>query len=236
MKHLLSIALLFIGNAAFAQMPPPPPAPIRMISVSGEAHGQFAPDQAVLSLSLISHNPNLVAAKKENDGKLDKLVAIAREFKIAKEDIAASNVSISPEYKYDNNQQQFVGYMVNRSVTLTLQELAIHERVLSAIVDAEIDQVNGIEFTLKNPEDAAMKLRAKAVANAKATAEALAQAAGVKLGQPIAISEGGASMPMPPQAMMAMRADVAMEKSSVAPSLPGLIKLSQSVNVTFGLE
>jgi uncharacterized protein YggE len=236
MKYLLCMIAILLPWQAFAQMPPPPPpGPMRMISVTGEAHEELAPDQAILTVSLSNRDFNLANAKKQNDAQVEKLVTIARDFKIPKDKIATSNVYISPEYRYDNNRQEFIGYVVSRTFTVTMDDISIHERVLSAIVDAKIDQVNGVQFNLKNSEDIAMKLRAKAVANAKAKADALAGAAGVKVGQAIAISEGSAVMPMPPMPMMAMARDMS-EKSSVAPSLPGMISVSQSVSVTFALE
>jgi uncharacterized protein YggE len=75
--------------------------------------------------------------------------------------------------------------------------------------------------------------------NAKAKAEALAVAAGVKLGKPFSIQASGGYMPPPMPmmrgAMMAM-ADGGMEKSSVAPSLPGMVEIRETVNVVFVLE
>jgi uncharacterized protein len=230
--------LLLLPLAASAQMPPPPPAPPRMITVSGEASDRFSPDQAILSLSLVSRDPSLARAKEENDGQVKKLVGIAQELNIPKEKIATSSVSISPEYRYDNNRQQFVGYMVTRSFQVTITDLSIHERVLSAIVDAKIDQVNNVEFSLAEPETHAAKVRIKAYENARAKASALAAAAGVKLGQPINITAGGTPPPMPVPMMMSAKAfgGDALREQSVAPSLPGMITLSESLSVTFTLE
>lgn len=237
MKPLLALIVAFFAiSEAYAQMPPPPH--MRMISVSGEAKEELSPDQATLNASLISRAPVLNEAKKHNDGLMEKLVGIAKEFKIAREKINASNVYISPEYRYEDNsgKQIFTGYVVNRSVAITMDDMSIHERVLSALIDAKIDQVGGVQFTLKNPEEVEMKLRTKAIANARAKAESMAQAAGAKLGQVIAISESGAAMPHPPMPMHSMAMMDTAEKASVAPSLPGQLTMSQSVNVTFGLE
>ena len=239
MKPLLSLLAVFLlVSPAFAQMMPPPPP--RMVSVSGEAKEQLAPDQAILNASLVSKFPTLIEAKKHNDGLMEKLVNIAKEYKIPQQKINASNVYISPEYRYDNptGKQQFVGYVVNRSVAITMDDITVHERVLSALIDAKIDQVGGVQFTLKDPEAVGQRLREKAVANAKARAEALTRAAGVKLGPAMTISDSGNSMPYPqPMPMMAMARGAEMaDSASVAPSLPGLIEVRQNVQVTFGLE
>jgi len=222
--------LCLLTQEAFAQMPPTP----RMITVSGEASEQVAPDRAILTVSLVSKNRDLNITKRENDQMVEKLVAIAREFKIAKEKIATSGVYISPEYNYVQNKQQFIGYTVNRTLRITMDDISIHERVLSAIVDAKIDQVNGVEFALADPEKLVKNVRVKAVENARAKAQALAEAAGTKLGQVMNISTVDSGVMLPPRPMTAMRAEMA--DSSVAPSLPGMIDLRESVTVSYALE
>lgn len=240
MKNLLIglLASLFLSSAAHAQMPPPPPPqPPRTITVSGESHAEYTPDQAILAVSLVSKDKNLKIAKKNNDALVEKLVAIAKELGIPREKMATSSVNIAPEYRYDNEarQQYFVGYMVSRSLRITMNATDQPEPMLSAIVDAKIDQVNGIEFTLADPAAHEAELRIKAFEDAKAKATALAQAAGGKLGQAMMIVTGeGPGRPHPPMPMMAMAKAAASD--SFAPSLPGMIDLRQSVMVMFALE
>ncbi len=232
---LAAFATVLVSNA-FAQMPPPPPM-VRMISVTGEAHQDFSPDQAVMNLSLVSRNANLAEAKQHNDALAKKLMAITTEFNIPAEKVATSGLYISPEYNYDNSKQRLIGYIVNRSLRITMDKMDIHERLLSKIVDAGVDQVSGVEFRLADPEAAAQKIRAKAFENAKARAQTLATAAGVTLGKPISISTSGAAPIMPPMPMMARAMDAAgAESSSVAPSLPGMISIQENVSVVFSLE
>jgi uncharacterized protein YggE len=234
LKLLFALGFALWAAPAFAQTPP---QMLRMITVSGEAEEQASPDRAILTVSLVSKNKDLSAAKSENDAMVEKLVAISRDFKIAKEKVATSNVQISPEYNYDKGKQQFIGYQVSRNLRITMDDITIQERVLSAIVDAKIDQVNGVEFTLADPEARAKNVRVKAVENAHEKAAALATAAGAKLGQVIAISTTGDNVMPPPRPMM-MKAmmDSAAGQSSVAPSLPGMITLHESVTVSYALE
>lgn len=220
--------LLILTQTAYAQTLP------RMITVTGEAEEQVAPDQAILTVSLVTKNKDLNLAKRDNDAMVEKLVTIARDFKIAKEKVATSGVYISPEYNYEQNKQVFIGYIVNRTLRITMDDISINERVLSAVVDAKIDQVNGVEFTLSDREKLAKAVRVKAVENAREKATALATAAGAKLGQVVNIATAGAEQPMPPRPMMYAKA--AMAESSVAPSLPGMVSLSESVTVSYALE
>jgi uncharacterized protein YggE len=237
MKNLLisSLSFFFLAiTGAYADSPMM--AMQHVISVSGEGSGDFAPDQAILSLSVVSKDTDLAKAKRENDALTEKLVAVTRDYKIPKEKIATSAVNINPEYSYTNGQQKFIDYAVNRSLRITVDDLSITEKLLSAVVDAQVNQINGVEYTLADPESHAMPLRTKAFNNAKAKAVALAEAAGVKLGAPVSISTQGAAPPVMPVFARAMALGGGEAAPSVAPTLPGMITLHETVNVVFALE
>lgn len=241
MKRLLAIFVLFIACSAaltaHAQTPPPPVPLQRSITVTGEANEKIAPDQARLSLSVVTRDPSLPRAKEQNDTMLKKIVAIAQDFNIPKEKIATSGVNINPEYNYENNRQFLAGYAVSRSLEITIGDITQSEKLLSGLVEAKVDQIHGLSFSLAEPEAHAAPIRAKAYNNAKARAEVLAQAAGVKLGAPLIISTAGTSPGFPPpMPMMRAMATSDVMESSQAPSLPGLITLQESLTVTFALE
>lgn len=247
MKPLLIVISGFLAffwaNVGMAQVVPPLPTPhaARMITVLGEAQDQVAPDRAVMSVSLISKDQELNKAKQDNDALVGKLVGITQEYKIPKEKVMTSNVYIAPEYSYNNNKRQFIGYTVSRSLRITIDDISIHERLLASLVDAKIDQVNGVDFTLADPEAHAKTVRLRALENAKEKAQALAAAAGGKLGKALNITTGSAlslsPVPYPPQPM-AMKAEgfSRSSNSSVAASLPGMITVSKTVVVTYELE
>lgn len=236
MKIFLVILMVCVPAIAHAQMPPPPTP--RMIAVSGQAHMEVVPDQAVLNVSVVSHSKDLNEAKQEND-KLTKAVRnIALDLKIPERNIATSNLFISPQYNYQNNKQVMDGYLINRSLRITMDTMDVHERLLSQVIVAGVDQVSGVEFMLKNPETEEQKLRAEAVKNAESKAKVLAEAAGVELGKPISISSGGEVPMMPPMSMQlkTMSASAGESAQSEAPTLPGMIRLQQSVSVVYEIK
>ncbi len=234
--NVLLVFTLFLAATTPARAEPMMP---RLISVSGEAKEEVAPDQAVLSGQLVSKAKQLAAAKQENDKLAERVLAVAKQFDIPKEKVSASNVYISPEYTYNNktNKQELIGYIVTRNLSITMDKLEIHERVLSALIENGIEQVNGVSFSISNPEARMDKLRVKAVQNARARAQMLAEAAGAKLGKVFSINMVGSTSPQPMlRAPRAMMAKAEMADSSVAPSLPGMNTLSESVSVTFEME
>lgn len=209
----------------------------RTISVSGEAHDEFAPDSAVVSLSLVNRDSALETAKSLNDQALERLLGVTSKFSITKEDVSTSSVYISPEYNYGRKEKpQLVGHQVSRSLRITLKDLSVQEKFLSALVAAKVDQVNGVEFQITDTEKPLAQLRVKAFELAKRKAEGLAEAAGVKIGQVIQISVDSNIMPVP-QPMFAMAANAEMARQdSVAPAVPGNVNLNSVVHVVFALE
>jgi uncharacterized protein YggE len=233
-----AILAVFLTVASLPAMAADDDRPLRAITVSGEAKEEVAPDQAVLSGQILSKAKQLATAKLDNDKLAQRVYEITKKFEIPKEKIAASNVYISPEYNYNNktNKQELIGYIVSRNLSITMEKLDVHEQLLSALVEAGIDQVNSVAFTIAKPEAREDALRVKAVQNAKARAEMLAGAAGAKLGKVITINmEGAYAPPVMPMRMMKAEAAGGVANSS-APSLPGMNMMSQRVSVTFELE
>ncbi|NBO18081.1 MAG: DUF541 domain-containing protein [Proteobacteria bacterium] len=190
----------------------PPMGMPRSITVSGEAHDDFQPDMAMLSVVLTSRDPQLAAAKKQNDQQVESLLNVVGKLRLPKEKLTTSNIYINPEYRYDKqNQQKLTGYVVSRNI------------------------LNGMDFRLAQPERHAMGLRTRAFQQARERAAALAEASGSRLGPPLQIQVGNAQPPMP-QPMMAMAArSMEADAASVAPTVPGAVALQETVTVTFAL-
>jgi uncharacterized protein YggE len=123
---------------------------------------------------------------------------------------------------------------VTNTVQVTSRKIDALGGILDALVQSGANQMNGISFRVDNPEDLLDKARIAAVEDAGRKARLIAQAAGVKLGPPIQISESGA-MPMPrPMMMRGMAAaPMMMAASAPVPVAGGEQDFSVSVSVTF---
>ena len=96
-------------------------------------------------------------------------------------------------------------------------------------------RVNGIQFTVDQPEKYRNEARDKAVADARARAEQLAKAAGVSLGKPRSITE---SFSTPTVGVARAVAPSAAGAGPVVdtPVSPGETQVTLSVNVVFGIQ
>jgi len=121
-------------------------------------------------------------------------------------------------------------YTATNNVEVTIRNLDTAGKVLSAATGAGANQLYGIRFEIEDPSPLQAEARKKAVEDARARAERLAQLAGVKLGPAVSISEsdGGGSGPVPMFAMAKM--------DSAAPVERGELTVISTVQIVYALS
>lgn len=207
------------------------------IIVSGEGDAAIAPDMAVLSLSVVREAETAAEALKANSQAMAEVIADLKAKSIADRDIQTSAFSVDPLYRQDKADDDtyeapvIVGYRVTNGLTLRVRDLTMLGGLIDAAVKLGVNQGGGITFTNDNPEAAITEARKKAVAEAMEKAKVLTEAAGVKLGRVIEISENFAR-PMP-QPMY--RAAMAKEMADAAPITAGENEYTVTVNITYAI-
>lgn len=234
---IVGLGVFFMGaSPLLAQDAKPREA---VISVSGEGDSAIAPDMAVLSFSVVKQNEAAATALAENSKELAAVLAALKEDGIAERDMQTSNFSIQPLYRQiepKNGQYEppvITGYQVTNGLTVRVRDLSKLGAILDRSIRLGINQGGGITFTNDKPENAITEARKAAVADAVTKAKTLAEAAGVRLGRVIEISE---NMLRPsPQPLMA-RAAMAKDMYESAPIAAGENQYTVNVNVTFAIE
>jgi uncharacterized protein YggE len=195
------------------------------ITAVGTGSVSVAPDRAAFTFGTVSQASTAAAALAASSGNVTRIVDALRKAGVARADIQTSEVSLSP--RTDENGTAIVGYMATNSVTATMRKIADAGDVIDAAVGAGANQVYGPNL-LASDQDAAYRNALKAaVAEARAKAETLASAAGLKLGRITTIAESGAT----PQPVFS--AATTLEKA--APIEPGTQMIQATVSVTFAV-
>ncbi len=206
------------------------------ITVTGEGKASGTPDVAVLSLGVSSLKPTVKEARDDAAGTMQNVISAIKGDGVADEDVQTTQYDISPEYDYpQNGSPKLTGYRVTNTVTIKVRDVNNTSKVLDDVTAAggDIVQVQGITFTIDNPETLQDQARGDAVNDAKARAQRIADTAGVKLGAPISISEGSNVQPMP------VFAGAANGLGAAAPSTPietGQLDVDITVQVVFAIE
>jgi uncharacterized protein YggE len=201
MKHAVLAALILAAGLA-----PAGAQTARTLTMTGQGEVRAAPDSVMLSAGVTSQGATAAAALAANTSRMQGVFAALKKLGVADKDMQTSNFSVSPMMSDGANNQppRVTGYQVNNQVRVQLEDVNKLGAALDALVTAGANQMNGVDFTIKNPAPLLTEARGDAVADAKAKAETYARAAGVSLGPILSISESENSGPRPMFAMMAM--------------------------------
>jgi uncharacterized protein len=217
-------AATLLAAPALAQTVPP------AISVTGEATVSVPPDMAEIEGGFTSEAKTAREASDANNTAMGKLLLALKAAAIDDKDIQTSRLSLQPQSAQNHTgaAPAIVGYRASNHVTIRLHDVTKVASVIDMLVGAGANDIGGINFMVSGASKLLDQAREQAIADARRKAEIYAHAAGVTLGAPLSISEGGSS-PMP----MQFRAKAMMAATPVA---PGEETLQVSVNVSWAIK
>jgi uncharacterized protein YggE len=235
MKPLLSLSALCAGlllaAPALAESDFPP-----AISVTGEASISVPPDRAEIDAGVTTDAKTAREASDANNVAMGKVIAALKSSGIDEKDVQTSRISLQPQYSASGPDRRgpttVVGYRASNRVSIRLKDVTKVAGVIDTLVGAGANDIGNINFMVSNASKLLDDAREKAVADARRKAEIYAKAAGVTLGAPLSISEGGASGPVF-RGKLAMPATIAAAPTPIA---QGEETLSVSVAVTWAIK
>ena len=243
----VAVLVLVLAPWKSEAMPAAPSADLRLVSVTGEAEVQVVPDEVVLTLGIETGDNQLAVAKSQNDAIVKKVLALSTEFGIAPEHVQTDYIGVVPRYPSGCYELcDPIGFVVHKSVVITLGDLTKFEDLLTSVLDAGVNYVQGIEFRTTELRKYRDEARALAIRAAQEKAAALAGELGEKAGQPQAIQEQQSSWWSGYGAWWGSQGGSAMTQNTVqeyqgAPLgvdssvAPGQISVRASVAVSFEL-
>jgi len=152
---------------------------------SGDATVSKRPDIAFVFVSVESQQSTASSAQSDLAGKANKLIARAKGLGIADKDISTSGYYVGPIY---SSAVTITGYRASESLQLKWHNVDTVGKTLDGLVQEGGATQVGVRFGLADPKAAQAEARILAVADARSRAQAMAGAAGIKLGQPIRVS------------------------------------------------
>ena len=236
-------ALILAGSAAAASAQTSPTAPVvadtmfRATTLNLAAYGEstVAPDKATITLGVQTDAPSADQAIRDNANKMTRVIESLKRAGLAERDIQTSNLSLSPQYVYQENlPPRLTGYQASNQVIVTVRELNRLGQVVDATVNAGATNVGGISFGIENPTEAENRARLEAVENLRAKADLYAKAMGYRIARLVTFNEGSSYTPAPPPMPVMMRAEAAKYDAST-PVSPGETKVRVDISATYEL-
>ena len=224
---------------------------IPSITVVGTGKVNVKPDIVLVQVGVVSDAKLASEALTKNNKEMKALLELLRGKGIEDRDVQTTQFSVGPKYEYgqdDGNQPiqqapgfqgkafpvphqpRMVGYEVTNMVQLKIRKLDQLGELLDLLIRGGANRVQGISFSVDEPEKFLAKARLEAIQKAKSLADEFATAAGVKAGRPLLIQEQSMGMPWPvavPMAMAGRDVDV--------PLAAGEQMLTAQVTVTYAL-
>ena len=199
-------------------------AVIPTISVRGDGQALVAPDEATVRLGVLAQAETARAAQEQVNRAAGAILDAIARLGVERERIQTSELRLNPVYAQERPrpdggfvEPRIVGYQAANVVSVRLSKLDLVGPVVDAGLGAGANQVEGVSFGLRDDAKARATALTAAVAEARAKAQTIAAALGVRLGEVVEVVEGGVAVyePRPMFERMAMNADSSMAKTPV---------------------
>jgi uncharacterized protein YggE len=116
------------------------------ISVSGEAVVKVIPDEVIMTMGVETWHRELSVAKNRNDDRVSEILRLAKKFGIENREIQTEYISIEPRYQDPYYRGVIEGYFVRKTIMVTLRDLEQFDPFLTAVTEAGVTHVHGIQF------------------------------------------------------------------------------------------
>jgi uncharacterized protein YggE len=240
MKQVLMaiVAAAAMPLSALAQSPTPPNE--RTVVVTATESVEREPERAVVLLAVESTGQTAGAASAANATKMDAVLAALRRLGLSGRLVRTVSYQIVPQYAQPSRtnpeqEPKIVGYRAINMVQATVDTVARVGRVIDGAISAGANRVANLHFELKDPQAARTEALRLAVARARGEAQAMAEAAGERLGSVLNMTTGSYGIPRSYAPEMAMD----MVRAQAAPPTPieaGMLTIVANVTITFRLE
>lgn len=207
------------------------------ISVTGQGKVSGKPDVAKLTLGVRAEADTVQKARDQAASSLDGIVRALKNNGVAEKDIQTQQLNIQPQYDYNNGNQRLRGFEVVNILSVTLRDINKTSQVVDDAVRVGGNEttIQGLAFTIDNPDALKKQAREKAVADAKAKAETLAQVAGVSIGAAMNISENSFT-PVYYDARSAQSGVAAPDTGGPTPIQAGELDVTVDVSITWAIK
>ncbi len=209
------------------------------LTVQGSATVELDAEYATLSVGVDTESVNVADAQQENARLMEQVIAALRDAGCAPEDMKTGGFNVYTSYAYaygdGGAESRTVVYHVSNSLIITVRDISQIGAYIDAAGNAGANQMNSLTFHSSSQSEAYDRALTLACADAKAQAELLADALGVKI-------TGIVSVTVPRDTVVYARAAGAMKTNAAADEgastaiLAGDLSVSATVQVVFGIE
>lgn len=160
------------------------------IAVNGTGETRISADTAVISLGVSARDRDVLKAQQTVNENIAAIRQALLDNGVAEENINTDYMSIYAIYDYNEDVEKVQAYNASTTLAVKVTDMDIVGRLIDEAFAAGANTLNGISFSAEDTDDARNESLKAAVAEARAKAEVLAEASGLKITGIETISEG----------------------------------------------
>lgn len=206
-----------------------------LVRATATASIEAPPDQVVVTVGVTTQSPTAAAAGGANADITTRVLAAVKALLVSGEQVKTQGYSVNPLFSYPKpgGAPKVDGYQANNTVLVTLRDTAKVGKVIDTATQNGATNINGVSFTIKDVEMLQQQAIALAAKKARANAEAMAAALGVKvIGVYQAETLEAGNLPRP----IAMRAMAMQAPAAPTPIEAADLSVSATVAVTLSVH
>lgn len=226
--NLLALILVVLGLLLCLNQIKSFNAATQYLNISATGKASTTPDIAVVTIGVMSQGVTALEATNANNQKINRVINFIKEQGINAKDIQTSNLYSTPRY----DQLVITSYEANQTITVKVRNIdksaAQLEKIISGAVANGANLIQGINFSIDDPEKLSQQARKQAIEKAKQQAIDIANDAGLKLGRVVnVILSNNYAMPMPYN-----MAAASTRAKAITPDIePGTQEVTESVTL-----
>ena len=216
------------------------------LSVTADAEVEAPPDTATVTVGATAQAREAAAAQEQvNRIVRDALDAIV-ELGVPREQVQTAALSVHPVYSDpqpprpadrsdgEPSEPTIVAYRASNTIEVRVRELDQVGDVIDAAIKAGANELRGVSFTLADDTEPRRRALREAARRARAEAEALADAMGLRLGQVLEVTTGGADVSPPTPRYFA--AEAIASRAAATPVQPGQVRVRATLRVRYLID
>lgn len=167
------------------------------LSVNGEWKVFAKPDTFMLTVAAQEKSKTTKEGFALVAQKIGEIQKLLKDNWIAEKDIQSVNISINPNYNYDNGKNIIDGFVATHGLQVKIRNLESIDTILAWVSGIANVQIQNTSYDIDDKTSLYQDARNLAIAKAKQKAQDIAKASGINLWKVISISENqGYNPPM----------------------------------------
>lgn len=165
-------------------------SPRRTLTVRGRGVASADPDLTILSFNIVGRDPSYSASVEELNERVEALKRDLEGAGLERSQLKTTSFNVIADRRYDRdrNDYVFLGYQASHRMRLELSfEKEMLNRVLGRTARSASEATVSVSFDVSDHEALRREAMRAAVADAKESGRALAEASGVTLGEMVRI-------------------------------------------------